>query len=92
MNLATDQSSRHQPQSAGHDALDRERFREFPRWQQIARDVARRNPKTWLAIDDDSEGWLEELLGNCVQTDPVKGLNTPLVLADLLSKLEQLAA
>ena len=45
-----------------------------PRWQQIAEDVGRRKPRTWVALEDDVEGWPNRSLGHLVQTGEATGL------------------
>lgn len=45
-----------------------------PRSQQIAEDVERRKPRTWVALEDDVEGWPNHSLGHLVQKGEVKGL------------------
>lgn len=51
-----------------------EPFLKTPRAQQVLADAARRQPKRWLAIDDQAEGWPEGAA--VVLTDPVEGLGS----------------
>lgn len=45
------------------------------RWSQIWRDVQRRNPENWFAIDNDSEGWPPANLDRLVLTNDRLGLS-----------------
>lgn len=62
-------------------------FRATPRWRQIAADVERRQPRAWLALDDDTEDWPCELLSNLVACDGTTGLSSSLVREELRQKL-----
>lgn len=57
-----------------HSREDRINFARMTRWQQIARDVARRRPHAWVALDDDDLGWPEEQLHRLVKADEWLGL------------------
>jgi len=72
-----------------HRAMDKEGFRQMPRWQQIAQDFGRRKPTAWLALDDDDEGWPELYLDNYVRTDKTEGISKPAVLDELQRKLQK---
>lgn len=66
------------------------RFNEFTdlhRGQQVTADVARRQPKDWIALDDDDEGWGSNA-HHLVHTHMYEGINDPDVLALLKQKLE----
>jgi len=67
-------------------------FRSTPRWKQIANDVARRQPQAWLAIDDDTEDWPDDLRNNLVACQGSTGLSSPEVRAELRRKLAEAAA
>lgn len=47
------------------------------RYDQIKRYVSRAGLQTWLAIDDQPEGWAQADLSHLVRTDSDKGLSDP---------------
>jgi hypothetical protein len=57
--------------------MRKDEFMTLPRGVQIAKDVFRRSPTTWLAIDDDDVNWPSSLRQNLICTDGSKGLNAP---------------
>lgn len=57
--------------------MRRDEFMTLPRGVQIAQDVSRRSPTSWLAIDDDDVNWPPSLRHNLVCTDGSNGLNAP---------------
>lgn len=57
-----------------HSREDRDSFARMTRWQQIARDVARRRPHAWIALDDDDFEWPEEHRHRLVKADEWNGL------------------
>jgi hypothetical protein len=62
-------------------------FLELHRGQQVAADATRRQPRDWLALDDDEEGWG----GNAhhhILTHMYEGISDPEVLAKTKNKLE----
>jgi hypothetical protein len=61
-----------------------------PRGVQIWSDVLRRQPRNWLAIDDDAEGWPESSLDKLVRCDGVHGISAPAALSELRQKLEHM--
>ena len=67
-------------------------FASMPRGLQILRDVQRRLPRDWLAIDDDVINWPAEHLHKVVQCDPYEGLSAPTVLTELKRKLAAMCA
>jgi hypothetical protein len=71
-----------------HSAMDSATFAAVPRGMQIWSDVLRRRPNSWLAIDDDDEGWPGWCRDRLVRTDEMLGISEPSVLAELQSKLE----
>jgi hypothetical protein len=75
-----------------HSRMREEEFREVPRGLQVWSDVVRRQPRAWLAIDDNAEGWPEHARENFVQTHPHQGISEPAVLQELKAKLELLSA
>ena len=61
------------------------------RYDQIVRDVRRRMPDDWLAIDDDVEGWPTEARRHLIACDPVLGLSQPDVRLALEMRLATMA-
>lgn len=59
------------------------------RYQQVSRDLARRQPQAWLALDDDSEGWPIEANGNLVLCDPLLAFGDEHVQAALQKALQR---
>jgi hypothetical protein len=62
-------------------------FTDLSRYVQIRDDVRRRQPRTWLAIDDDGDGWLAEEAAHLVLTRPELGLSDPHAQAHLKERL-----
>ena len=67
--------------------LPEDEFRYLSRGQQVTADVTRREPRDWLALDDDGEGWHSSHLNHLVQTHMYEGISDPEVLANLKQKL-----
>jgi hypothetical protein len=44
------------------------------RYEQIRRDVERRQPGDWMALDDDERGWPSSEARHLVACDPMRGL------------------
>lgn len=68
-----------------HSKMRREEFLADPRGLQVWRDVVRRSPGHWLALDDDAVDWPEWCRDCLVHTDPVRGISAP-GLADTISQ------
>ena len=68
--------------------MNRQEFLDTHRGQQVSADVRRRQPRDWLALDDDAEGWHPSHLRHFVQTHQYEGISDPEVLALLKQKLE----
>ncbi|MDO8776454.1 MAG: HAD domain-containing protein [Burkholderiaceae bacterium] len=62
-------------------------FQYLLRGQQVIADVQRRQPRDWLALDDDEEGW-GALAHHHVLTHMYEGLSDSEVLATFKAKLE----
>jgi hypothetical protein len=60
-----------------HSRMDRTLFIQLDRGQQVVADAARRQPRDWVALDDDCDGWPRHGRGRLIQTDGVLGLATP---------------
>jgi hypothetical protein len=67
--------------------MHKQEFRDTHRGQQVAADVARRQPRDWLALDDDEEGWGSNAHHH-VLTHMYEGISDPEVLATFTKKLE----
>jgi len=63
-------------------------FHYLLRGEQVFADVQRRQPRDWLALDDDYEGWPKTQLHRWVQTDPCEGISDPEVLTTFKKRLE----
>jgi len=74
--------------STYHSAMDKFLFREAPRGMQVWSDVLRRQPRAWLAIDDDWLHWPKWALNNFVRTHPVLGISAPEVRSEVEQKLK----
>ena len=62
-----------------------ESFLDIPRGIQVLEDVSRRKPKSWVALDDNDQGW--PAAAPWIQTDPVQGLAGVGVIANLRTAL-----
>lgn len=61
------------------------------RYEQIQAYLSRLNaPASWIAIDDDDQGWADADRDRLILTDPNQGLSNPETLAELTRKLEAL--
>ena len=75
-----------------HSRMDEALFVDAPRGMQVWGDVVRRNPKDWLALDDDYMHWPKWCLSNYIQTDAHEGISNPAVLKKIKEKLVTLGA
>jgi hypothetical protein len=62
-------------------------FSRLPRGVQIWRDVERREPLDWLAVDDAHGEWPDWCRDKLIASDPVLGLSASRVLEELRTKL-----
>lgn len=62
-------------------------FATMTRYAQIWQNLNRRAPKTWLALDDDVEGWPQSERDWLVAPFDEQGIANPQVLAELKAKL-----
>jgi len=62
-------------------------FQEMQRGQQVVADVMRRQPRDWLALDDDQEGWGVDARHH-VLTHMYEGISDTEVLETFAKKLE----
>jgi hypothetical protein len=73
-----------------HSAMDRGKFAELARGQQVCEDALRRRPSTWFALDDVDEGWPAELRDRVVLTDTALGISTPEAVQGIQANLQRL--
>jgi hypothetical protein len=67
-------------------------FKSMSRYEQIVRDVARRKPAAWLAVDNDCDKWPENQMDKLVLTEDHVGLSSLSAQEDLLKKLTVLCS
>ncbi len=72
-----------------HSHMDKAAFASLPRGVQVFADVRRRQPREWLALDDDGDGWPPAHRERLVLTDPVWGVAEPAVTQRLVVELER---
>jgi hypothetical protein len=72
----------------GKDWNEQQWWQSASRYQQILRDMQRRQPARWLAIDDDLEGWPDDDRAHVVGCSPLIGLSGEAAQAKLKTKLE----
>jgi hypothetical protein len=63
------------------------RMPKMSRWGQISCDLARRNPRRWLAVDDDGIAWPTQERDKLVLTPAALGLQCPKAQSDLIARL-----
>lgn len=73
-----------------HSRMNEEIFMDLPRGKQVLADVQRRQPRDWLALDDNPEGWPPESAGKFIQTHAHLGISAPTVQATLEQKLKEM--
>jgi hypothetical protein len=73
-----------------HSSMNKTEFSELPRGVQVQRDVERRKPRSWVAIDDDFQGWPEASLDRYVRTHKQNGISDPIAFARLQQKLVEM--
>jgi hypothetical protein len=66
-------------------------FARLPRGLQVVQDVQRRQPRAWVAVDDDYGDWPAQFEANLVRSNPVLGISAPVVYAELREKLRAIA-
>jgi len=72
-----------------HTAMHRDWFESLTRGEQVLRDVSRRGPASWVALDDDADGWGEHADGHLVHCDSELGLCGPGVRERLSTLLRE---
>ena len=73
-----------------HSRMNELEFGEMPRGLQVWEDVLKRQPRAWLALDDDYVDWPELCLENFVKTHPREGLSDLAVLEEFARKLREM--
>ena len=73
-----------------HSSMNELEFGEMPRGLQVWEDVLKRQPRAWLALDDDYVDWPEWCLENYVNTHPREGLSDLAVLEEFARKLREM--
>ena len=76
--------------STWHNQMNRQVFDNTPRGLQVIRDLQRRRPTAWFALDDDPEGWPVWAQPYLVQTDGAIGISAPSALAQIQAQLNRL--
>lgn len=71
-----------------HSRMDLDSFAATPRGLQVWADVVRRQPKDWLALDDDYLDWPAWCRDKYIRTHEHEGIAEPSVLAEFKWKLE----
>ncbi|MDO8903228.1 HAD domain-containing protein [Hydrogenophaga sp.] len=75
-----------------HTRMNEKAFTDLPRGVQILGDVSRRQPRHWVALDDDAEGWPEAYRSDLIHTDEVLGISAPGTIQELRKRLAAFAA
>lgn len=65
-------------------------FKAMSRGEQIVADVRRRQPRAWIALDDDIDGWPHAAMHNLIACDGNTGLSCAAVRQKLAKVLEEL--
>ncbi len=74
-----------------HSRMHDQKFEEMPRGVQVTRDVLRRKPGDWIALDDTDEGWSPIAQGHYIQTHPERGIADPDVLSAFKTRLARIS-
>lgn len=78
--------------STYHYGIKGDAWHHLSRGEQVTRDAAVRQPRSWLALDDDGVDWPVATLGNFIQTDPYEGIGLPDIQAAIRERLQSMAA
>lgn len=70
-----------------HSSMDPNEFYAAPRGMQVWSDVLRRQPKDWLALDDDYLHWPAWCRDKYIRTHAHEGISDPAVQAEFREKL-----
>lgn len=72
-----------------HSAMNKFEFDAMSRGAQVLADATRRSATSWVALDDDEEGWVGAEFKHLVLTNGHKGLSEPQTASELLDKLRE---
>jgi hypothetical protein len=75
-----------------HSQMPGDSFSYLSRGEQVSRDVKRRQPGSWLALDDDPTGWPDWALPHLLLTDPYEGISPEHLQLELRRQLALLAS
>lgn len=70
-----------------HSAMNKFEFDAMTRGAQVLADATRRSATSWVALDDDKDGWVGAASKHLVLTNGHKGLSEPQTASELLDKL-----
>lgn len=70
-----------------HSAMPKEWFLKLDRGEQVLKDIERRQPERWVAVDDAKEGWTTACAQHLVLCNGEFGLSEQLAQAALLNTL-----
>lgn len=70
--------------------MEKEVFAALPRGEQIVRDVYRRGPAAWFAVDDDALHWPQWCRDNLIKTHGATGISDPHIQHAIKTMLERL--
>lgn len=74
-----------------HSSMPKDLFADMQRGVQVTNEVLRRRPGSWLALDDNQEGWPAWSFPNVLFSHPVLGINDACVKSAFAEKLASLA-
>lgn len=74
--------------STFHSQMSKMEFDAMSRGAQVLADATRRGVTSWVAVDDDDEGWLTAAATHLVLTDGEVGLMSTQALRELKEKLQ----
>ncbi|PIF98423.1 HAD domain-containing protein [Comamonas sp. 26] len=72
-----------------HSAMNKFEFDAMTRGAQVLADATRRSATSWVALDDDDEGWGAAASPHLVLTERTSGLSEPQALKELSDKLKE---
>ena len=73
-----------------HSKMNEFEFSQKSRAMQVWEDVIKRQPRAWLALDDDWVDWPYWCLDRYVKTHPIEGLGNPTVQNEFAQKLQEM--